>query len=49
MIPNSHRRLAFTLAEMFAVFVVLGVILALALPAIQSRENPSDERSVPIL
>jgi type II secretory pathway pseudopilin PulG len=39
MIPNSHRRLAFTLAEMFAVFVVLGVILALILPAVQSARE----------
>ncbi len=41
MILNSYRRLAFTLVEMFVVFVVLGLILALVLPAVQSARKPT--------
>ena len=39
MILNSYRRLAFTVVEMFVVFVVLGVILVLVLPAVQSAHE----------
>src|SRR5436190_1826885 len=39
MISNRHRRFGFTLVELFAVLFVFGVILALALPAIQSARE----------